>query len=89
MDQTVVKTAPYFDLDALREETSRLARAYSGSGQDSSLRAALVERLRQLVDEARTEARADEIAGRGGSKPALREGWRENITLPPHEDKET
>ena len=43
MDQTVVKTAPWFDLDALREETSELARSYSG--QDSSLRTALVERL--------------------------------------------
>ena len=36
MDQAVVKTAPYFNLDALREETSQLARSYSG--QDSSLR---------------------------------------------------
>jgi [protein-PII] uridylyltransferase len=55
MDQPVAKTAPYFDLDALREETTRLAHAYSGS--DSSLRAALVERLRQLVDDARASAR--------------------------------
>ncbi len=55
MDQTIIKSAPYFNLDALRQEASDLARAYSGS--DSSLRAALVERLRQLVDEARTEAR--------------------------------
>ena len=70
MDQTVVKTAPYFDLDALREETSRLARAYSG--QDSSLRAALVERLRQLVDEARTEARAQ--LERDGDGRACAEG---------------
>ena len=38
MDQAVVKTAPYFNLDALREETSSLRRSYSG--QDSSLRAA-------------------------------------------------
>ena len=70
MDQTVVKTAPYFDLDALREETSRLARAYSG--QDSSLRAALVERLRQLVHEARTEARAQ--LERDGDGRACAEG---------------
>ena len=55
MDQTIIKSAPYFNLDALRQEASDLARAYSG--QDSSLRAALVERLRQLVDQARTEAR--------------------------------
>jgi hypothetical protein len=27
MDQAVVKTAPYFNLDALREETSQLARS--------------------------------------------------------------
>ena len=70
MDQTIVKTAPYFDLDALREETSKLARAYSG--QDSSLRAALVERLRQLVHEARTEARAQ--LERDGDGRACAEG---------------
>ena len=70
MDQTVVKTAPYFDLDALHEETSRLAHAYSG--QDSSLRAALVERLRQLVHEARTEARAQ--LERDGDGRACAEG---------------
>jgi [protein-PII] uridylyltransferase len=55
MDQTITRSAPYFDLDALRQEASDLARAYSG--QDSSLRAALVGRLRQLVDEALTESR--------------------------------
>ncbi len=55
MDQTITRSAPYFDLDAMRREASDLARAYSG--QDSSLRAALVERLRQLVDEALTESR--------------------------------
>ena len=33
MDQAITKTAPYFDLDVLREETSELARSYSG--QDS------------------------------------------------------
>ncbi|HVQ11809.1 MAG TPA: [protein-PII] uridylyltransferase [Methyloceanibacter sp.] len=70
MDQTLVKTAPYFDLDALREETSRLARSYSG--QDSSLRAALVERLRQLVNEARAEARAQ--LERDGDGRACAEG---------------
>ncbi|MGB2931267.1 MAG: [protein-PII] uridylyltransferase, partial [Methyloceanibacter sp.] len=55
MDQAVVKSAPYFDLDALRQETSELA--HSCSGQDSSLRIALVERLKQLVDEARAAAK--------------------------------
>ena len=51
----IIKSAPYFNLDTLREETSELARVYSG--QDSSLRAALVERLRHLVDDTRSEAR--------------------------------
>jgi [protein-PII] uridylyltransferase len=55
MDQTVLKHAPYFDLDALSREASELARAYSG--QDSSLRAALVERFRRLVADARAEAK--------------------------------
>jgi [protein-PII] uridylyltransferase len=55
MDQTIVKSAPYFDLDALREETSALAHRYSG--QDSSLRIALVERFKELVDDARAEAK--------------------------------
>ena len=55
MDQTIVKSAPYFNLDAMRREASELARYYSG--QDSSLRIALVERLRQLVQDARAEAK--------------------------------
>jgi [protein-PII] uridylyltransferase len=66
MDQTITRSAPYFDLDALREETSALANRYSG--QDSSLRIALVERLRQLVDEARTEAR-HQLARDGDGRP--------------------
>ncbi len=55
MDQTAPKKAPYSGLDLLRHEAADLARAHAG--QDSALRAALVERLRPLVDEARTEAR--------------------------------
>lgn len=70
MDQTIVKSAPYFDLDALRAETTRLAHSYSGS--DSSLRTALVERLRQLVDEARAEAQAQ--LERDGDGRACAEG---------------
>ncbi len=70
MDQTLVKSAPYFDLDALREETTRLARAYSGS--DSSLRIALVERLRQLVEAARAGAKAQ--LERDGDGRACAEG---------------
>jgi [protein-PII] uridylyltransferase len=55
MDQTVPKQAPYFDLDLLRHEASELARVHSG--QDSKLRAALVERMRQLVEGAYAAAR--------------------------------
>jgi [protein-PII] uridylyltransferase len=54
MDQTVVRFPPYFDLDALRHEASELARIHAG--QDSTLRAALVARLKQLVDDALAEA---------------------------------
>jgi [protein-PII] uridylyltransferase len=64
MDQTILKSVPFINLDALRQEASDLARAYSG--QDSSLRAALVERLRQLVDEARAEARRQLESDGGG-----------------------
>ncbi len=55
MDQTVPKQAPYFDLDLLRHETSELARTHSG--QDSKLRAALVDRLRRLVEDAYAAAK--------------------------------
>jgi [protein-PII] uridylyltransferase len=55
MDQTVPKQAPYFDLDLLRHEASELARIHSG--QDSKLRAALVERMRQLVEGAYAAAK--------------------------------
>src|ERR1044071_360242 len=55
MDQPAPLTAPYFDFDLLRHEASELAHSYSG--QDSTLRMALVERLRQLVADARTAAR--------------------------------
>ena len=70
MDQPVAKSALHFDLDALREETTKLAHAYSGS--DSSLRIALVERLRQLVEEARAEAEAQ--LERDGDGRACAEG---------------
>jgi [protein-PII] uridylyltransferase len=55
MDQPAPLTAPYFDFDLLRQEAAELA--HSHSGQDSTLRMALVERLRRLVEEARTAAR--------------------------------
>src|SRR5215470_1476019 len=55
MDQPAPIKAPYFDLDLLRHEASELA--HSHSGQDSTLRMALVERLRRLVEDARTAAR--------------------------------
>ncbi|MGH6802088.1 MAG: hypothetical protein ACREC3_01810, partial [Methyloceanibacter sp.] len=64
MDQPAPRQAPYFDLDLLRHEASELARAYSG--KDSSLRMALVERLRRLVEEARAAARRQlEVDGDG------------------------
>ena len=55
MDQPAPITAPYFDFDLLRQEAAELA--HSHSGQDSTLRMALVERLRRLVEDARTAAR--------------------------------
>src|SRR6187431_2261608 len=55
MDQPSPITAPYFDFDLLRQEAAELA--HSHSGQDSTLRMALVERLRRLVEDARTAAR--------------------------------
>jgi [protein-PII] uridylyltransferase len=55
MDQPAPLTAPYFDFDLLRQEAAELA--HSHSGQDSALRMALVERLRRLVEEARTATR--------------------------------
>lgn len=55
MDQPAPRKAPYFDLDLLRHEASELARSYAG--QVAALRAALVERLRPLVGEAREAAR--------------------------------
>ncbi|MGH6832227.1 MAG: nucleotidyltransferase domain-containing protein, partial [Methyloceanibacter sp.] len=64
MDQPAPRQAPYFDLNVLRHEASELARAYSG--KDSSLRMALVERLRLLVDEARAAAKRQlEVDGDG------------------------
>src|SRR5262249_32396221 len=54
MDQPAPIKAPYFDLDLLRHEASELAHSHSGR---STLRMALVERLRRLVEDARTAAR--------------------------------
>jgi [protein-PII] uridylyltransferase len=54
MDQPAPRQAPYFDPGLLRQEASQLAHAYSG--QDTSLRLALVERLRRLVVDARAAA---------------------------------
>jgi [protein-PII] uridylyltransferase len=54
MDQPAPIKAPYFDLDLLRHEASELAHSHSGQG--STLRMALVERLRRLVEDARTAA---------------------------------
>jgi [protein-PII] uridylyltransferase len=54
MDQPAPKQAPYFDPDLLRHEAAKLAQVYSG--KESALRAALVERLRGLVEDARSAA---------------------------------
>jgi [protein-PII] uridylyltransferase len=70
MDQPAPLTAPYFDFDLLRHEASELAHSYSG--QDSTLRMALVERLRQLVADARTGARRQ--LERDGNGRACAEG---------------
>ncbi|MGI8724148.1 MAG: [protein-PII] uridylyltransferase [Methyloceanibacter sp.] len=55
MDQPAPRQPPYFDLDLMRHEAAVLAEAYSG--QVSSLRTALVERLRGLVADAHAAAR--------------------------------
>ena len=70
MDQPAPIKAPYFDLELLRHEASELA--HSHSGQDSTLRMALVERLRRLVEDARTAARRQ--LERGGDGRACAEG---------------
>ncbi len=55
MDQAAPKPAPYFDFDLLRQETGEIARAHVG--QDSQLRAALVDYLKPLVHEAQVTAK--------------------------------
>ena len=70
MDQPAPLTAPYFDFDLLRQEAAELA--HSHSGQDSTLRMALVERLRRLVEDARTAARR--LLERDGDGRACAEG---------------
>jgi len=55
MDQPAPKPAPYFDFDLLRQETAELARTYAG--QDSQLRAALVDYLKPLVHGAQLAAK--------------------------------
>jgi len=55
MDQAAPKPAPYFDFDLLRQETAELAHIHAG--QDSQLRAALVDHLKPLVEGARKAAR--------------------------------
>ena len=79
MDQPAPIKAPYFDLDLLRHEASELA--HSHSGQDSTLRMALVERLRRLVDDARTAARRQlERGGDGRNYKAARIAAPQGIT---------
>ncbi|MGK2922538.1 MAG: [protein-PII] uridylyltransferase [Methyloceanibacter sp.] len=55
MDQAAPRTAPYFDFDLLRRETAELAQAHVG--QDTQLRAALVDYLKPLVAGAHAAAK--------------------------------
>lgn len=55
MDQAAPKPAPYFDFDLLAQETAEIARTHAG--QDTQLRAALVEYLKPLVAEAHRAAK--------------------------------
>ena len=56
MDQAVLRKAPYFDFDLLREQTVSLVREHAG--QDTQLRGALVEFLKPLVEGAHASAKA-------------------------------
>src|SRR5690606_32178384 len=55
MDQAAPKPAPYFDFDLLAQETAEIARTHAG--QDTQLRAALVDYLKPLVAEAHRAAK--------------------------------
>ncbi len=55
MDQAAPRTPPYFDFDLLRQETAELAQAHAG--QDTQLRAALVDYLKPLVAGAHAAAK--------------------------------
>jgi len=55
MDQAAPRQAPYFDFALLHQETAELARAHVG--QDTQLRAALVDYLKPLVAEAHSAAK--------------------------------
>ncbi len=56
MDQAVNKNAPYLDFALLREQADDMALAHAG--QDTQMRAALVEFLKPRVEEARVLAKA-------------------------------
>ena len=56
MDQAVNKNAPYLDFALLREQADDIALAHAG--QDTQMRAALVEFLKPRVEEARVLAKA-------------------------------
>ncbi|MGE3529679.1 MAG: [protein-PII] uridylyltransferase [Methyloceanibacter sp.] len=57
MDQPTPKNTPYFDRDLVRREASELARVHAG--ETSALRAALLERMRTLVTNARATAKRE------------------------------
>ncbi len=63
MDTEALSSAPYFDPQALRVELTRI---HAEAGSATEARPRLVERLKQLVKSARSEARAGlEADGRG------------------------
>jgi [protein-PII] uridylyltransferase len=66
MDQSLIRSAPYFDAALVREEADELARRHAG--QEGAMREALRARLKPLVEEARGAARRQLLAdgdGRG------------------------
>ncbi len=68
MDKVNTIVAPFFDARALRQELTSLYRA--NSGNDTRIRSEVLERLKQLVNEARDEAERQLVANGDGRKCA-------------------
>ena len=54
MDQSLIRRAPFFDPESLRDELTALAREFSG--RESEMRSRVIERLKQVVAESRKAA---------------------------------